>query len=114
MADKINVDFMSCDGMIVNMIGKRLKAARMAVGATLEQIAQDLTDAGTPITKAGLSKYEKGKSVPSQSFLIAAAKRYAVKPSYFITEPMCSLNWHGFRKQAKLPKKLQEHVKGQS
>lgn len=95
----------------VNMIGKRIRQARLAAGVTLEEVANDLSDAGTPITKAGLSKYEKGKSVPNPSFFVALAKRLAVKPSYFVTEPSCNIQWHAFRKQAKLPKKIQEHVK---
>jgi len=93
------------------MIGERIKQARLALGATLDEIASDLTDGGTPITKAGLSKYEKGKSTPSQTFLIALAKRLKVKPSFFVTEPTCELCWHAFRRQAKLPQKLQDHVK---
>ncbi len=96
----------------VNMsIGDRIKQARLALGATLDEIATDLTDRGTPISKAGLSKYEKGKSTPSQTFMVALAKRLNVKPSYFITEPEYEVGWHAFRRQAKLPKKLQEHVK---
>ena len=69
------------------MISDRMRQARLALGATLEQIAEDLTAAGVPITKAGLSKYEKGKSTPNQTFLIALAKRLNVKPSFFVTEP---------------------------
>ena len=75
------------------------------------EVAYDLSESGTPITKAGLSKYEKAKSVPNQSFLMALAKRLGVKPSYFVTESSCSIQWHAFRKQVKLPKRIQEHVK---
>lgn len=93
------------------MIGDRIKQARLALGATLDEIASDLTDSGTPITKAGLSKYEKGKSTPGQTFMVALAKRLQVKPSFFITEPDYQIGWQAFRRHAKLPKKLQEHVK---
>ncbi len=92
------------------MIGERIKQARLALGATLDEIATTLSESGTPITKAGLSKYEKGKSVPPQSFLVQLAKALVVKPSFFIAEPVYETAWHAFRKQSKLPKKLQAHV----
>ncbi|MCA9124741.1 MAG: ImmA/IrrE family metallo-endopeptidase [Planctomycetaceae bacterium] len=93
------------------MIGDRIKQARLAIGATLEEIASAMTDAGTPITKAGLSKYEKNKSIPSQTFLMSLARHLKVKPSFFITEPEYEIRWHAFRKQTKMPKRFQGHVK---
>ena len=93
------------------MISERIRQARLALGATLEEIASKLTESGTSITKAGLSKYENGKSVPGQTFMIALAKQLNVKPSYFITERTYEMNWHAFRKQARLPSKFQLHVK---
>ena len=111
LSEKINVDICIKKTNTVNMVGERIKQARLALGATLDEIASDLTESGTPITKAGLSKYEKGKSTPSQTFMMALAKRLEVKPSFFITEPEYEIGWHAFRRHAKLPKKLQEHVK---
>ena len=109
---EINVDFRGKSSIIVNkMIGDRIKQARLAKGATLEEVAQLLTDRDAPITKAGLSKYEKNKSIPSQTFMIQLANVLSVKPSFFVAEPEFVTIWHAFRKQSKLPKKLQEHVK---
>ena len=100
---KINVDFRSKSPIIVNkMIGDRIKQARLAKGATLEEVAQLLTDRDAPITKAGLSKYEKNKSIPSQTFMIQLANVLSVKPSFFVAEPEFVAIWHAFRKQSKL------------
>lgn len=93
------------------MIGDRIRQARLAVGATLDEVAELLAAQSTPITKAGLSKYEKNKSVPPQTFLVQLAKVLKVKPSFFITEPEFTASWHAFRKQTRFPKRLQEHVR---
>ncbi|MHC4398290.1 MAG: helix-turn-helix domain-containing protein [Planctomycetota bacterium] len=93
------------------MIGDRIRQARLAVGMTLEEVAGRLGPIGHPITKAGLSKYERNKSTPGQAFLAALGKVFKVKASFFVTEPRVSIQWLAFRKRAKMTKTRQEQVK---
>ncbi|MGM0489996.1 MAG: helix-turn-helix domain-containing protein, partial [Planctomycetota bacterium] len=52
------------------MIGDRIRQARLAAGLTQDGVVTRLEDAGLKMTKAALSKYEKGKSEPKQSVLV--------------------------------------------
>lgn len=93
------------------MIGNRIRQARLAIGLTLEEVGERLGSLGQPITKAGLSKYERNKSAPGPAFLVALGKVLGVKPNYFVTEPSVSIEWLAFRKQVKMAKTRQEQVK---
>ena len=93
------------------MIGDRIRQARLAIGMTLDEVAQQMESRGRPITKAGLSKYERNKSTPGQTFLVALGNVLRVKPNFFLTEPSVSIRWQAFRKRAKLPKTRQDQVK---
>jgi len=83
----------------------------LAVGLTLDEVAARMTPLGQPITKAGLSKYEKGKSIPNQTFLVQLARVLGVKASFFVSEPAVSIEWLAFRKLSKLRKGRQEQIK---
>ena len=98
-------------GQQVLMIGNRIRQARLASGMTLEELAQKMQERDQPITRAGLSKYEKEKSTPRQSFLMTLGQVLNVKPSYFITEPATSVQWIAFRKQSRLSKSRQTQIK---
>ena len=93
------------------MIGDRIRQARLAAGLTQEEVVQRLESAGLKITKAALSKYEKGKSEPKQSVLVLLGRVLGAKPSYFLTEPVLRFEWLAFRKQTKLRKSKQEQIK---
>jgi Zn-dependent peptidase ImmA (M78 family) len=93
------------------MIGDRMRQARLAAGMTLDEVAHEMGLLARPITKAGLSKYEKNKSAPGQAFLVTLGKVLKVKANYFLTEPSVSIAWLAFRKQAAMPKSRQEQVK---
>jgi len=93
------------------MIGNRIRQARLAVGLTLDEVGERLGSLGQPITKAGLSKYERNKSRPGQAFLVALGKVLGVKANFFVTEPSVSIEWLAFRKQVKMAKTRQEQVK---
>ena len=56
------------------MIGDRIRQARLAVGLTQDEVVRRLASAGLKITKAAVSKYEKGKSTPKQSVLVFAGE----------------------------------------
>lgn len=93
------------------MIGHRLRQARLAAGLTLEAVAQKMHDEGQPITRAGLSKYEQGKSTPRQTVLFTLGKVLNVRSTYFVTEPTAVIEWVAFRKQSRLSKGRQSHVR---
>ena len=93
------------------MIGDRIRQARLAAGMTLDEVAEQMESLGHPITKAGLSKYERNKSTPGQTFLTALGKVLRVKANFFVTEPRVSIQWLAFRKQARMPKSRQAQVK---
>ena len=96
------------------MIANRIKQARQARGLTLQDVVDRLALRGIEITRAGLSKYEQGKSRPNQAFLKSLANELDFSTSVFLDEGTADVQWHAFRKQAKLPKKLQEHVKAKA
>jgi Zn-dependent peptidase ImmA (M78 family)/transcriptional regulator with XRE-family HTH domain len=93
------------------VISDRIRQARLAAGLTQDEVVQRLAKAGHSITKAALSKYEKKKSEPKQTFLILLARVLDVKPSYFLSEPTLAVKWLAFRKQTKLSKSKQEQIK---
>jgi Zn-dependent peptidase ImmA (M78 family) len=93
------------------MAGSRIKQARLANGLTLHDLAEKMTKAGQPITKAGLSKYELSKSTPKPSFLVVLGRVLGVRPSYFSEDKTAAVEWIAFRKLSKMPQKKQEHVK---
>lgn len=92
------------------MIGNRIKQIRLARGLTLQDVASRLSLRGVEITRAGLSKYEQNKSRPGQGFLKALAEELGFPTSVFLEEGLPDFKWHGFRKQAKMTKRLQDHV----
>ncbi len=80
------------------MIGERIRQARLLAGLTHQALADALTDAGHPATKAVISKYEKNKSAPSAQFLLLAASILAVPASYFTHQLTLKVNWLAFRR----------------
>lgn len=92
------------------MIGNRIKQIRQSRGLTLKDVVSRLNLRGIEITRAGLSKYEQNKSRPGQAFLKALAEELGFPTSVFLDEGLPEFKWHGFRKQAKLTTRLQDHV----
>lgn len=93
------------------MLGARLRRTRLASGLTLDELADRLSQANHPITKAALSKYELEKSEPSQSLLLAIANALGVRIGYFFEPAETKIEWIAFRRLAKMPMKRQEQVK---
>ncbi len=93
------------------MLGERIRQARLLAGLTQDALADALTDAGHPATKAVISKYEKNKSTPSAQFLLLAASILDVPSSYFTHQPTLAVNWLAFRRHSTLPVRDQEAVK---
>ncbi|HZC04418.1 MAG TPA: XRE family transcriptional regulator [Ktedonobacterales bacterium] len=92
------------------MIAERIRQARLAAGLTQNEVAQRLATLGHPITTAGLSKYEHGKSMPRAQQLLMLAQALAVKPSYFLAEPQVRVDWLAFRKHAALGERKQQQA----
>ncbi len=85
------------------MIGERIKQARLAVGMTQDEVADSLVSLrGPTLTKAGLSKYERGGSVPKPTMLRALARVFGVSPDFFLEEPQVMVRWLAFRKRSTL------------
>jgi Zn-dependent peptidase ImmA (M78 family)/transcriptional regulator with XRE-family HTH domain len=93
------------------VIGDRIRQVRLAAGFTLDEVVQMLADQGQSITKAGLSKYENGKSTPKPAFLTKLAAALGVRASYFVREPAVAVEWLSFRRHSSLTKTRQEQIK---
>jgi Zn-dependent peptidase ImmA (M78 family)/transcriptional regulator with XRE-family HTH domain len=68
------------------MIGQRIKQARVAAAMTQDEVVAALGALGHPLTKAGLSKYERGGSVPKPTTLRALGKALRVPADFFLEE----------------------------
>ncbi len=93
------------------MIGKRIRQARMAAGLTLKEVSERLADEGRPITRACLSKYETGKSMPGATFLVDLARVLSVKTKYFLVDPSVEVSWLSFRGRSRLTIRTKERIK---
>lgn len=93
------------------MIGDRIRQARKAAALTLGGVVERLEQVGESITKAGLSKYELGKSVPKASFLKSLGDVLEVSPQYFLQEPRADVTWRLFRKKSRLSRSKQDSIK---
>lgn len=92
------------------MLGKRLREARLVAGLTQEQVVDQLAQRGVSLTKAGLSKYERGGSSPGATLLLKLAQVFGVRSDYFLHEPSVCIQWLAFRKFTSLGKRRQERI----
>lgn len=93
------------------MIGVRVKQARLLAGLTQQQLADRLEERGYRVTKAAISKYENGKSMPPARFLLLASVALDVRSAYFTHQPAKTIEWQAFRRHSQLPQKEEEAVK---
>jgi Zn-dependent peptidase ImmA (M78 family)/transcriptional regulator with XRE-family HTH domain len=92
------------------MLGKRLRQARLMAGLTQKQVVAHLAQLGVSLTKAGLSKYERGGSSPGATLLLKLAQVFGVRSDYFLKEPSVHIEWLAFRKFTSLGKRRQERI----
>lgn len=90
------------------VIGERIRRTRLALGLTLDDLSSKL---GNNPRKQTLSNYERGLTSPKHSLLIRLASVLNVPPSHFLEEPMCSIQWKGYRCHSRLNKTDKEYVK---
>ena len=93
------------------MIGNRIRQARVAGGMTQQEVVDSLAAEGVPLTKGGLSKYERGGSAPKPTVIRALGRILGVDASYFLNQPRVEVRWLAFRKASQLGKTRQERVK---
>lgn len=93
------------------MIGRKLRQARLVAGMTQQQVVDRLSEVGVRLTKAGLSKYERGRSVPKAPLLFKLAQILGVRPDFLVKEEKVSVEWLAFRSHASLGEKEQERIR---
>lgn len=93
------------------MVGDRIKQARIAAGMTQEEVVEGLSRLGVSLTKGGLSKYERGGSMPKPTMLRSLGRVLGVESSFFLEEPETTVRWLAFRKASRLGKKQQVRIK---
>jgi Zn-dependent peptidase ImmA (M78 family) len=96
------------------MIKDRIKQARVASGMTQDEVVGALAVEGISLTKGGLSKYERGGSIPKPSVLRVLGRILDVDPSYFLEEPSLTVRWLAFHKASRMGKARQERVKARA
>lgn len=93
------------------MLQNRLKQARLAAGMTQDEVVEALATHGVSLTKAGLSKYERGGSSPKPAVLRSLGTVLGVEASFFLERPSTEVRWLAFRKASRMGEKRQERVK---
>ena len=93
------------------MISQRIRQARTIAGLSQDEVVQALGGRGVALTKAALSKYERGASVPRASLLKQLSEVLQVPADYFLREPGVSIAWIAFRKRAAVGTREQDRVK---
>ena len=93
------------------MISQRIRQARTIAGLSQDEVVRALGGCGVPLTKAALSKYERGASVPRASLLKQLGAVLRVPAEYFLREPGVSIAWIAFRKRAAVGTREQDRVK---
>jgi Zn-dependent peptidase ImmA (M78 family) len=93
------------------MISQRIRQARTISGFSQDEVVQALNERGVPLTKAALSKYERGASVPRASLLKHMGAVLNVSAEYFLRESEVSIDWIAFRKRAAVGTREQNRVK---
>jgi Zn-dependent peptidase ImmA (M78 family)/transcriptional regulator with XRE-family HTH domain len=90
--------------------GMQVRKRRQILRLTLQEVANRLSAAGTPITRAALSKYETGKSLPRPAVLRALTKALECSVDYLLNPPRTQIEWVRFRKKTGLRAQTQLEV----
>ena len=94
------------------MIAERLRQARIVAAMTQNEVVEALRiHCDVKLTKAGLSKYERGGSIPKPTVLRALAKVLGVTVGFFLEPAVIKVRWLAFRKAMSLAGTEQERIK---
>ena len=85
------------------MIGDRIRRKRLAMGLSLQDLADRLGQLDIKLSRAALSNYETNKSSPNAKNLWGIAKILNASMEYFVATQDRSIVLQGFRKKADTP-----------
>jgi len=88
-------------------IASRIKMARVMSGLSMQDLANKTNNT---ITKQAISKYEKELMKPSEVSLLAISRALGLRMDYFLRESILDLGNIKYRKQTRLPKKMQDAI----
>jgi len=91
-------------------LGPKLRRARIAKGLSLDQLVEQ---AGHVVTKAALSKYERGQSMPRPSVLVEVAPALGLTASHFlgtVDSGESTIQWIAYRKHSRLGARQQARI----
>ncbi len=92
-------------------VGAQIKKRRNILGLTLQQVVDRLNQAGTPLSKAAISKYERGASTPRATHLRGLATALECSYDYLLSEPKHEIKWLRFRKKTSMTKRVELEIK---
>ncbi|MCY3945310.1 MAG: XRE family transcriptional regulator [Anaerolineaceae bacterium] len=92
------------------MIGARIRQARLLAGMSQQDVADALRRADISVQKANVSGFERGKTVPDTSLLMALSRFFDVPLFWLLHEPRLEMKWLGYRKRTALPAKTREAI----
>jgi transcriptional regulator with XRE-family HTH domain len=73
----------------------------------MQDVVDRVKSQGELLSKAAISKYENGKSVPRATTLRALSSALECSPDYLLSESSTSVKWLRFRKKTSLTKRLE-------
>jgi Zn-dependent peptidase ImmA (M78 family)/DNA-binding XRE family transcriptional regulator len=81
------------------IVGKRIKSARILAGLSLRELAERMNGL---VSHTAITKYEKGAMLPDSAMLVALGKALNVKTDYFFRPYTVSIESIEFRKRSNL------------
>lgn len=90
------------------MLSNRIKLVRQANRLSLQQLADNLSSSGSEITRATLSNYETGKSVPNAALLTRLARELGVPIDFFDRPDWTDFSISLFTPPDSVPLRMQE------
>lgn len=88
-------------------LGSRIRQYRTARGLSLDQLVERM---GNVVTKQALSKFERDRTVPRPTVLLAIGRALDVKPARLAAEPEYGFELVAYRALAALPKREAERI----
>jgi Zn-dependent peptidase ImmA (M78 family) len=77
----------------------------------MQELVDRMADEGVSLSKAAISKYEKGQAVPRASVLLGLSHALGCSTEYLLTNTAKDIQWLRFRKRLRLKKRVELEVK---